>query len=119
LEIVRLPLSDVKPDAAAKLFAVGHSIAASLFGMQGASSHGEFQPVNTRQVTNIIVQRDNESLKGQRICYDFFSAHPEHPQSQRFVQEWRDECESRGKPLTWRPDEQPQLENECGWHHAS
>jgi hypothetical protein len=41
-------------------------------------------------VTNRILTRDGESDKAARIYHDYFARHPEHPQAQRFIQEYRD-----------------------------
>ena len=71
--------------------------------MAGATLDGDLQPLGQRQAVNIVLQRDDQSLRAARIYHDFFSANPTHPQSARFLDEWRDECAARGKPLDWTP----------------
>jgi hypothetical protein len=58
-------------------------------------------------VTNIVIRRDEQSLKAMRIYSDFFKQHPEHPQSVRYIREYEEELEARGLPLDGQPADAP------------
>jgi hypothetical protein len=91
LEILRLPIGDTKPDAAAKLFAVAYTIGGHSLNLPGAAPF-DLQPTGQRQQVNIVIQRDDQSDRVAKVYADFFSQ-PEnsgHAQAQRFVREYRE-----------------------------
>jgi hypothetical protein len=105
LQVLEMPYGECTPPEATRLLAVGQSIGASLFGMQGANLNGDLQPVGQRLVVNIVVTRDEQSLRTMRIYADFFVQHPEHSQAGRLTAQCREELEARGLPPDWQPDD--------------
>jgi hypothetical protein len=106
LEILRLPLGDSKPAEAARLFAVGQSIGAAVLGFQSANGL-DLQAVSARQVTNIVVTRDEQTLKTMRIYADYFRQNRSHPQAERYIREYEEELQARGLPLDCQPEDAP------------
>jgi hypothetical protein len=78
-------------------------------------------------VTNIVIKRDEPSLKAMRIYADFFGQNRSHPQSARYIREYEEELQARGLPLDWQPDDAPpqlsDAETESGklqeWNHKA
>jgi hypothetical protein len=90
-EVLAQPFGDVKPDAAAKMFLAAHNIGSAVLNLPMLTVRRELQP-SQRQVTNIVIRRDEQSDRVAKIYADFFSR-PEnrgHPQAERFVREYRE-----------------------------
>jgi hypothetical protein len=86
LEILRQPMRDTRPDAAAKLLSAAHSIGASVHGLNVSSGTGAFalKPI-APPVINVIHRRGENNDLADADRERFIKEHPDHPVVVRFV----------------------------------
>jgi len=99
---------DSKPAEAARLFGVAHSIGASVLNLPGANLDAKGFRTSNSVALNVVLVRDEQSDRVERMQYEFLKAHPEHAQSARlcamYEKRWAERRalngESNGRAVT-------------------
>jgi hypothetical protein len=106
LRMLEQPMKSNRPDDSAKLFSAANAIASTALGLDQQHRLPPMQPI-APPIINLTIHRDATSDYVERQQYEFALAHPDHPQSERWIRQYEADRDERNLPYDW-PKEMPQ-----------